>query len=401
MNHRGGRPGFVRVQGGRTCVIPDYSGNRMMQSLGNVDATPLASLTFFDFVSGDILYITGNAKNIVGPDAQSIMPRINVVTTVETTGYVFVKNALAVRQKPGSGIERSPYSPPIRFLAEETHASDVSLDDVSVTLTRIKLHTSNVATFTFTSSQPVAIKPGQHAIIDLTAFSGKEAYQHMAHEGLEASLNDDCTRTWTVSSSHSSHTQTFDLTMKEKRHGAITGKLFNIARTLSERRPELMENTAPLGITVGLVGIGGQFTLPTNSSKLLLVAGGIGITPFLSMLNSVATSEAEETWDIILIISTREPRLAAQLISTALGPDPQTKVRLTLHIFTSQTLPSLDFQATLHAGRPNLPFYRSIQYLQDRTIFVCGPTAFEETVIQGLQGAGADSESILRENFAY
>jgi len=74
---------------------------------------------------------------------------------------------------------------------------------------------------------------------------------------------------------------------------------------------------------------------------------------------------------------------------------------LTLHIFTSQTLPSLDFQATLHAGRPNLPFYRSIQYLQDRTIFVCGPTAFEETVIQGLQGAGADSESILRENFAY
>jgi len=70
----------------------------------------------------------------------------------------------------------------------------VSLKDVNISLARIKLHTTTVATFTFTSSEPVTINPGQHAIIDLTAFSGKEPYQHMAHEGFEVSLNDDCTR---------------------------------------------------------------------------------------------------------------------------------------------------------------------------------------------------------------
>jgi ferredoxin-NADP reductase len=60
------------------------------------------------------------------------------------------------------------------------------------------------------------------------------------------------------------------------------------------------DNTAPFGITMGLAGIGGQFTLPKNSSKLLLVAGGIGITPFLSMLDSpVATSEAEESGTLL------------------------------------------------------------------------------------------------------
>lgn len=400
MNHRGGRPGFVRVLGGRTCVIPDYSGNRMMQSLGNVDATPLASLTFFDFVSGDILYITGNAKNIVGPDAQAIMPRANVVTTVETTGYVFVANALAVRQKPGSKVERSPYSPPVRFLAEEKSSSDISLNNVSLTLTRIKLHSPGIATFTFTSSKLIAIKPGQHAIIDLTAFSSKEPYQHMAHEGLEASLNDDSTRTWTVSSSHSSATQTFDLTMKEKKHGTMTGRLFNIARALSERRPDLLHDTTPLGIVVDLVGIGGQFTLPQKPSKLLLVAGGIGITPFLSMVNAIVTG-ACETWNVILIISTREPRLAAELVGTALGADPPMNINLTFHIFTSHSLPSLDFPATLHAGRPNLSFFQTIEDVQERTIFVCGPAAFEETVIQGLQGAGVDQGSISRENFTY
>jgi len=391
----------VRVRDGRTCVIPDYSGNRMMQSLGNVDATPLASLTFFDFVSGDILYVTGNAKNIVGPDAQAIIPRVNVITTVETTGYVFIANALAVHQKPGSNIERSPYSPPVRFLAEEKAPSDISLENVSISLTRIKLHTPSVATFIFTSSKPVTIKPGQHAIIDMTAFSGKEAYQHMAHEGFESSLNDDCTRTWTVSSSHSSATETFELTMKEKIHGAITGKLFNVARTLSERRPELLDDTAPLGITAGLVGIGGQFTLPTKKSKLLFLAGGIGLTPFLSMINSIVTSDASEPWDVILITSTREPRLALQLVHTALGSDPSPNIRLIMHIFTSQTWTPLDERATLHAGRPNLSFFQTIRDVQDRAIFVCGPPAFEETVIQGLEGTGVDHGSISRENFAY
>ena len=401
MNHRGGRPGFVRVWDGRTCVIPDYSGNRMMQSLGNVDATPLASLTFVDFVNGDLLYITGNARNIVGPAAQAIMPRVNIVTTIETTGYIFVANTLTVRQKPGSSVERSPYSPPVRFLAEEKPLSDISFEDVSVSLTRIKLYTPSVAAFTFMSSKPVAIKPGQHAIIDMTAFSGKEAYQHMAHEGFEASLNDDCTRTWTVSSAHSSTTQTFELTIKEKTHGAVTGRLFNMARALAEHRPEFMDNTTPLGITVGLNGIGGQFILPTKRTKLLLVAGGIGLTPFLSMMNSIVAYETGEPWDVILIISTREPGLSVELIQTTLDTDPSPNIRLTLHIFTSQTWALSTPRATLHMGRLNASFFRTIEDVQERTVFVCGPDAFEETVINGLEDAGVDKASISRENFTY
>ena len=401
MNHRGGRPGFVRVLGGRTCVIPDYSGNRMMQSLGNVDATPLASLTFFDFVTGDILYLTGNAKNVVGEEAQAIMPRINIVTTVETTGFVYVTNALAVRQKPDSTVERSPYSPPVRFLAEEIGSSELALDDVSATITRIKLHTPSVATFSFEASKPIAIKPGQHAIIDFSSFSAKEEYQHMAHEGYEASLNDDSMRTWTVSSAHPSLTRTFDLTIKEKKYGAVTGKLFHIAKLLTQKRPELMDDTMPLGINVGLVGIGGDFVLPAKPSKLLLVAGGIGVTPFLSMLKAVAARDTSENWDITLIISTREPRLAAELVAAALGGESRSNVCLELHIFSSASVLSLDFPGTLHAGRPSLSFFHTIEDVRYRTIFVCGPPAFEGTVMKGLESAGADPASISRENFAY
>jgi len=45
-----------------------------MTCLGNVEATPLTSLTFASFKTGDILYLTGNARNLYGVEAQVIMP---------------------------------------------------------------------------------------------------------------------------------------------------------------------------------------------------------------------------------------------------------------------------------------------------------------------------------------
>ena len=110
-----------------------------MTSLGNIEATPVASLTFVSFTTGDILYITGDAKTLVGSEARSLMDRQNVLTTVYTTGYVFVRDALPVRQRPGTEVERSPYSPPIRLLNEEEQSNNTTYlsDEVSVTLSSI------------------------------------------------------------------------------------------------------------------------------------------------------------------------------------------------------------------------------------------------------------------------
>jgi len=162
-----------------------------------------------------------------------------------------------------------------------------------------------------------------------------------------------------------------------------------------------MDDATPLGITGGLIGIGGRFTLPTKASKLLLVAGGIGVTPFLSMLNSIVTSDTSEPWDVVSIISTREPHLTTELIQHALGANPSPKIRLITHIFTSQTWPPLDSPVVLHVGRLKDSFFQTLEDIQDRTVLVCGPTAFEETVMQGLRCAGVDQDSISRENFTY
>lgn len=61
-SHRGGNAGFVRVsEDGATLVWPDYSGNAMFNTLGNLAVNPAAGLLFLDWQAGDILQLTGEA----------------------------------------------------------------------------------------------------------------------------------------------------------------------------------------------------------------------------------------------------------------------------------------------------------------------------------------------------
>jgi hypothetical protein len=67
MSHRGGRPGFVAVQGD-TLAIPDFRGNRFYNTLGNLLGDPRAGLIFIDFASGDILQLQGTVAIDWHPD---------------------------------------------------------------------------------------------------------------------------------------------------------------------------------------------------------------------------------------------------------------------------------------------------------------------------------------------
>jgi predicted pyridoxine 5'-phosphate oxidase superfamily flavin-nucleotide-binding protein len=62
-SHRGGRPGFAEVgDRGRRLVFPDYSGNRMFQTLGNLTVNPRTGLLFVDWETGSTLQLTGRAQ---------------------------------------------------------------------------------------------------------------------------------------------------------------------------------------------------------------------------------------------------------------------------------------------------------------------------------------------------
>lgn len=67
VSHRGGQPGFVRLDGNRLW-IPDFTGNKFMNTLGNLLAQPRVALLFPDFDSGDILHLQGTTEILWQPD---------------------------------------------------------------------------------------------------------------------------------------------------------------------------------------------------------------------------------------------------------------------------------------------------------------------------------------------
>jgi predicted pyridoxine 5'-phosphate oxidase superfamily flavin-nucleotide-binding protein len=100
-SHRGGRPGFVRVRDGQTLEFPDYPGNNMFNTLGNLAGHPRAGLLFVDFERGDLLQMTGRAE--IG-----WRPRTTVRVTLEE-----------ILEAPGASplrfelVEPSPANPPL------------------------------------------------------------------------------------------------------------------------------------------------------------------------------------------------------------------------------------------------------------------------------------------------
>lgn len=61
VSHRGGHSGFIEIVEG-DLRIPDYRGNSMFNTLGNLHLNPRAGLTFLDFEANLQLQITGDVR---------------------------------------------------------------------------------------------------------------------------------------------------------------------------------------------------------------------------------------------------------------------------------------------------------------------------------------------------
>ncbi|MGW9072234.1 pyridoxamine 5'-phosphate oxidase family protein [Streptomyces yangpuensis] len=67
-SHRGGLPGFVEVLSPVELAWPDYAGNAMFLTLGNLMTDPRAGLLFPDWESGAVLQLSGRARTEFAPD---------------------------------------------------------------------------------------------------------------------------------------------------------------------------------------------------------------------------------------------------------------------------------------------------------------------------------------------
>ncbi len=64
VSHRGGKPGFIRVEDAQTLVFPDFPGNNHFNTVGNLALNKACGVLFLDFRSGDTVALTGEAEII-------------------------------------------------------------------------------------------------------------------------------------------------------------------------------------------------------------------------------------------------------------------------------------------------------------------------------------------------
>lgn len=407
MNARSGLPGFTRVRpsDGRTVILPDYSGNRFLMSLGNVESAGLVGLTIVSFTTGEVLYLTGKAQVLVGEPAFKIMARQPSITLMETTGFTLVRDALPVRQEPGTEVERSPYSPKVKYLCEEEAGFGGTSSGHKVRLTSALQYADNIATLRFEVLSKddlpgLVIQPGQAVVLDFMDYIGPPVYRHMA-DGKPESLNDDRVRTWTVSSAHEGRSTTwFELTMREMENGVVTGQLFQLLRS---KWRQGAETALSIRNIAEVVGITGDFCIGPGPVRMLWVAGGIGLTPFMAMFTAlVSRKDRAEHADIVLALASREPDVAFKLLTRSLtGLSPNARVRIDL--FSNQEdIPSRDMedigvQVVIHQGR--IPSEYWVGVAEGRDVFICGPGGFGDAAQAGLRDAGVPASSIRREGF--
>lgn len=390
---------------GQTIVLPDYSGNRFVSSLGNIEATGLAGFTIVSFTTGDVLYLTGTAVNLVGPDALKIMRRHAAITVMKVTGFTFVKDALPFRQQTGIPVERSPYSPRIRYLVEEPGPESDQTKTCKAELKSVTQLSDDLAVFTFSLLPPgdgrkLRIRPGQAIALDFMNWIGPPQYQHMS-DTKPSLLNDDRVRTWTVSRvDQTDDVSWFELTMREVEGGTVTGALFDIVRGSKKAYGSPFRPTKT--IVAEVVGITGDFCLSGERVNALWIAGGIGITPFLAMLNALVTRETPIHGDIRLAFATREPGVMIGLLRKLLERLP-SEIRITIDIFTHVqdchlSLPHREGQKwSVRRGRIPAEYWTQAAAYED--VFICGPGGFGDSAMEGLKAAGVPLQRIQREGF--
>ncbi len=151
-----------------------------------------------------------------------------------------------------------------------------------------------------------------------------------------------------------------------------------------------------VGDTLQVRAPSGHFHIDRGDAPVVLVAGGIGITPLLSMLNwSLAEQPGRELWLFYGVRNSRELMMKAHL--EALGTaHPNFHLRRCF----SQPLPDdqlgRDYE---HQGFVDITLFRLELRLKPYHFYVCGPTPMMETLLPALEDWGVPTERIHFEAF--
>lgn len=174
----------------------------------------------------------------------------------------------------------------------------------------------------------------------------------------------------------------FRITTKREEHGKVS-------RYLHDQLGE--------GDSIEISKPSGDFNLTVGSAKpVVLLSGGVGITPMLSMLEFIVENEGHR---IVYFLHSSLNKSVQPMFYRLKELDARFKnLHLSIHHSnpTNDELPQIDYD---HAGFISKEYLQSAIPTVDMDYFLCGPTGFMETMYQYLSELGVSEENIYYEFF--
>jgi len=174
---------------------------------------------------------------------------------------------------------------------------------------------------------------------------------------------------------------------------APSDRLVQIATRLSPESSTFksaLMSLAP-GAVLQASGPYGNFVLEPGSAPAVFIAGGIGITPFRSMLGDLAA--ARDRREVTLLYSSSTPHIAFRAFLDNLAASwPE------LHVVYTVTRPGSGWHGL--TGRIDSDLLQEYMPAQDGAkYYVCGPTGLVDGIRWTLTEFGVDARDIVHESF--
>ncbi|MFT5014320.1 MAG: ferredoxin-NADP reductase [Dinoroseobacter sp.] len=363
VSHRGGQPGFVRVDDELTLTIPDFSGNNHFNTFGNIHSTGKAGLLFVDFDSGDLLMLTGTAEILWDSEEQKHFEGAERLWRFSLKQGVRLKKALGIEFLFQKFSPNSLLSGTWEKAASARAAEQQRQQWLPYRVDSITDEGGSVKSFELVP--PAGFEPKFEAGQFLTINVEIAGQAHV--------------RTYTVSSAPSDKR----LRLSIKRDGAVSIYLHN----------QLMAN-----MTIKARPPSGGFVL-NHDKPAVFVAAGIGITPMMSMIREgfFRSIKYRVEQPMVLFYQVRdETQLVFQDELKELQSLMGESLRV-VKVFSGES--ALTNVEADHQGYLNRLILRTELALDDYQFYLCGPAGFMQGAYNEIRALGVVDTSISAEAF--
>lgn len=158
-----------------------------------------------------------------------------------------------------------------------------------------------------------------------------------------------------------------------------------------------LHQQAQVGATLWLSAPAGEFTLNTADERpVVLISGGVGLTPMLSMLNKLTAHYPERPVTFIHAAQNGDVHALRQHVNALAGRHPQLSV---YYCYEMPTERDRELQLFHKEGYIDLPWLQSVVTDADSSFYFCGPTPFMVAINHSLKQWGVPDADIHFEFF--